>query len=150
MSWVSIAGGSATLAWLYKILCRASSRKVVQLARPLALLKSWIFWRFPSLCPHGFDDIRWPLAARWGGFLPSSDEKAPRVLQLRHRLDMLRESDFVWVSYSALNVVGMVDLAILEENHMHVWRPVTAMIYFGVIEWHHIDQVETSSRLIHL
>ncbi|MED6151416.1 hypothetical protein PIB30_082206 [Stylosanthes scabra] len=30
--------GSATLAWLYRTLCRATSRKVVQLARSLALL----------------------------------------------------------------------------------------------------------------
>ncbi|MED6209617.1 hypothetical protein PIB30_056471 [Stylosanthes scabra] len=45
----------------------------------------------------------------WGRYLPPSDEKALRVLQMRHRLDMLRESDFVWVPCSALDVVGVVD-----------------------------------------
>ncbi|MED6194389.1 hypothetical protein PIB30_028004 [Stylosanthes scabra] len=68
---------------------------------------------------------------RWGGFLPASDEKGPRVLQMRHRLNMLRESDFIWVPHNALDVVGVVDPAILNEMHMLVWRSVTALIYFG-------------------
>ncbi|MED6148347.1 hypothetical protein PIB30_052366 [Stylosanthes scabra] len=109
--------GSTTLAWQYRSICRVVSRKVVQVARPLGLLHTWIFWRFPCLRPHGFDNILWPLASRWGGYLPSSDEKAPRVLQMKLKLDMLRETDFIWVLYSALEVVGVVDPAILEERH---------------------------------
>ncbi|MED6178229.1 hypothetical protein PIB30_105601 [Stylosanthes scabra] len=77
----------------------------------------------------------------WGGFLPASDEKGPKVLQMRHRLDMFRESDFIWVPYSALDVVGVVDPAILHERHMLVWRSVMALIYFGTIEWHQVDKV---------
>ncbi|RYR59338.1 hypothetical protein Ahy_A05g025204 isoform B [Arachis hypogaea] len=42
--------GSAVLAWLYRCLCRGTNRNVVNLAGPLQLLQSWIFWRFPTLC----------------------------------------------------------------------------------------------------
>ncbi|MED6207229.1 hypothetical protein PIB30_033823 [Stylosanthes scabra] len=38
--------GSATLAWLYRNICRASNRNVVYIAGPLQLLQSWIFWSF--------------------------------------------------------------------------------------------------------
>ncbi|MED6125665.1 hypothetical protein PIB30_070744 [Stylosanthes scabra] len=52
-----------------------------------------------------------------------------------------RTRKFLWVPYSALDMVGVVDPAILEERHMRVWRSVTALIYYGVIEWHQVDQV---------
>ncbi|MED6189882.1 hypothetical protein PIB30_100341 [Stylosanthes scabra] len=67
--------GSALLAWLYKSLCRAANRNVVQVAGLLDLLQSWIFWRFPLLRPYDFDHIEWPLASRWYRYLPTSDEK---------------------------------------------------------------------------
>ncbi|MED6132233.1 hypothetical protein PIB30_017310 [Stylosanthes scabra] len=60
---------------------------------PLQLLQSLIFWRFSSLRPYGFDQFRWPLATRWERYLPTSDEKDPRVLQYRTRLDRLTHRD---------------------------------------------------------
>ncbi|RYR61772.1 hypothetical protein Ahy_A04g018984 [Arachis hypogaea] len=56
--------GSATLSWLYRCLCRVTDRNVKNLAGPLALLQSWIFWRFPTFRSRGFDVILWPLASR--------------------------------------------------------------------------------------
>ncbi|XP_020962385.1 serine/threonine-protein phosphatase 7 long form homolog [Arachis ipaensis] len=56
--------GSAALAWLYRCLCRGTNRNVVNLAGPLQLLQSWIFWRFPTLRPTGFDRFGFPLASR--------------------------------------------------------------------------------------
>ncbi|RYR46064.1 hypothetical protein Ahy_A07g031824 isoform E [Arachis hypogaea] len=55
--------GSATLAWLYRCLCRGTNRNVVNLAGPLQLLQSWIFWRFPTLRPTGFDRFGFPLTS---------------------------------------------------------------------------------------
>ncbi|MED6189153.1 hypothetical protein PIB30_093030 [Stylosanthes scabra] len=58
---------------------------------------SWFQETFREL-PHDADEetvMRYVRA--WGGFLLSSNDKAPRVLQLRHRLDMLRESDAICV-----------------------------------------------------
>ncbi|RYR37860.1 hypothetical protein Ahy_A09g042772 [Arachis hypogaea] len=40
---------SATLAWLYRSMCRVANRNVTNLAGPLQLLQSWIFWWFPTL-----------------------------------------------------------------------------------------------------
>ncbi|RYR28637.1 hypothetical protein Ahy_B01g052781 isoform M [Arachis hypogaea] len=56
--------GSAALAWLYRCLCRDTHRNVVNLAGPLQLLQSWIFWRFPTIRPTGFDRFGFPLASR--------------------------------------------------------------------------------------
>ncbi|RYR12522.1 hypothetical protein Ahy_B04g070040 isoform G [Arachis hypogaea] len=58
--------GSAALAWLYRCLCHGTNRNVVNLAGPLQLLQSWIFWRFPSLRPSGFDVFEFLLASRYG------------------------------------------------------------------------------------
>ncbi|RYR05732.1 hypothetical protein Ahy_B06g085554 isoform H [Arachis hypogaea] len=56
--------GSAVLAWLYRCLCRGTNRNVVNLAGPLQLLQSWIFWRFPCLRPSDFNRFGFPLASR--------------------------------------------------------------------------------------
>ncbi|RYR59165.1 hypothetical protein Ahy_A05g024999 isoform B [Arachis hypogaea] len=58
--------GSAALAWLYRCMCRVANRNVTNLAGPLQLLQSWIFWRFPSLRPSGFDYFSFPLASKYG------------------------------------------------------------------------------------
>ncbi|RYR13540.1 hypothetical protein Ahy_B04g070476 isoform J [Arachis hypogaea] len=58
--------GSAALAWLYRCMCRVANRNVTNLAGPLQLLQSWIFWRFPSLRPAGFEVFSFLLASRYG------------------------------------------------------------------------------------
>ncbi|MED6147195.1 hypothetical protein PIB30_041849 [Stylosanthes scabra] len=63
-------------------LCRAANRSVIQLAGPLDLLQSWIFWRFPTLRPYGFESTR--LSGHW-----PPDEKVPRVLHHRKQLDLM-------------------------------------------------------------
>ncbi|RYR55326.1 hypothetical protein Ahy_A06g030566 isoform B [Arachis hypogaea] len=83
--------GSATLSWLYRCLCRVANRNVKNLAGPLALLQSWIFWRFPTFRPRRFDVILWPLASR-----------ALEVIQVVHP-DILRpEHTYLWKSTTAL------------------------------------------------
>ncbi|RYQ99459.1 hypothetical protein Ahy_B07g087388 isoform G [Arachis hypogaea] len=57
--------GSAALAWLYRCMCRVANRNVTNLTGPLQLLQSWIFWRFPSLRPEGFEAFSFPLASRY-------------------------------------------------------------------------------------
>ncbi|RYR48656.1 hypothetical protein Ahy_A07g034712 [Arachis hypogaea] len=55
--------GSAALAWLYRCMCRLANRNVTNLAGPLQLLQSWIFCRFPSLRPSGFEIVWEPYSA---------------------------------------------------------------------------------------
>ncbi|XP_020973981.1 protein MAIN-LIKE 1-like [Arachis ipaensis] len=82
--------GSAALAWLYRCMCRVANRHVVKLAGPLQLLQSWIFWRFPTLRPSGYDEISWPLASRWSGYNPGISNKEPRVQMARLKIDLLQ------------------------------------------------------------
>ncbi|XP_057720150.1 protein MAIN-LIKE 1-like [Arachis stenosperma] len=124
----SYSWGSAALAWLYRCMCRVANRHVVKLAGPLQLLQSWIFWRFPKFRPAGYDTCSWPLASRWSGYSPSYSEKGPRVQSTRLKIDMLHPRD-------------VVHPEALEPRHMAVWRSVTSLIYFAVVEWHQVDRV---------
>ncbi|RYQ89965.1 hypothetical protein Ahy_B09g096330 isoform A [Arachis hypogaea] len=124
--------GSAALAWLYRCMCRVANRHVVKLAGPLQLLQSWIFWRFPLFRPAGYETFSWPLA---------SSEKGPRVQMWRLRIDRLQDREFIWMPYSSPDVLQVVHPEALEHRHMALWRSVTSLIYFAVIEWHQIDRV---------
>ncbi|RYR02226.1 hypothetical protein Ahy_B06g081035 [Arachis hypogaea] len=111
--------GSATLAWLYRFR------------------------------PAGFDTCSWPLAlsyntdvrCKWSGYNPSGSEKGPRVQMWRLRIDILQARDFIWMPYSSPNVLQVVHPEVLEPRHMALWRSVTPLIYFALIEWHQIDRV---------
>ncbi|XP_072083981.1 protein MAIN-LIKE 1-like [Arachis hypogaea] len=133
--------GSAALAWLYRCMCRVANRHVVKLAGPLQLLQSWIFWRFPQFRPTGYEAFSWPLASRWAGYNPSGSKKGPRVRAWRLRIDRLQSREFIWMPYSSPDVLQVLHPEVLEPRHMAVWRSVTALIYFAVIEWHQIDRV---------
>ncbi|QHN97507.1 uncharacterized protein DS421_18g627950 [Arachis hypogaea] len=133
--------GSAALAWLYRCMCRVANRNVIKLAGPLQLLQSWIFWRFPRFRPAGFETFSWPLASRWSGYIPSSSEKGPIVQMWRLWIDRLQDREFIWMPYSSPDVLQVVHPEVLEPRHMVLWRSVTSLIYFAVIEWHQIDRV---------
>ncbi|QHO21620.1 uncharacterized protein DS421_11g348360 [Arachis hypogaea] len=122
--------GSAALAWMYRCMCRVANRHVVKLAGPLQLLQSWIFWRFPRFRPAG-----------WSGYNPSGSNKGPRVHMWRLRIDMLQDREFIWMLYSRPEVLQVVHPEALEPRHTALWRSVTSLIYFAVIEWHQIDRV---------
>ncbi|RYR76245.1 hypothetical protein Ahy_A01g000853 [Arachis hypogaea] len=133
--------GSAALAWLYRCLCRGTNRNVVNLAGPLQLLQSWIFWRFPTLRPSGFDVFGFPLASRWATFLPRNDPGDQRLVSARLSLDRLRVHDFVWEPYSSAEVGAVIHPEILADEHRRLWTAVTSLIYFAAIEWHQVDWV---------
>ncbi|RYR77565.1 serine/threonine-protein phosphatase 7 long form homolog [Arachis hypogaea] len=133
--------GSAALAWLYRYMCRVANRHVVKLAGPLQLLQFWIFWRFPQFRPEGYETFSWSLASRWSGYNPPGSEKGPRVQMWRLRIDRLQDREFIWMPYSSPDVLQVVHPEALEPRHMALWRSVTLLIYFAVIEWHQIDRV---------
>ncbi|RYR59335.1 hypothetical protein Ahy_A05g025203 [Arachis hypogaea] len=133
--------GSAALAWVYRCLCRGTNRNVVNLAGPLQLLQSWIFWRFSTLRPTGFDRFGFPLASRWAEFVLRNDAGAQRLVSTRLVLDRLRVHDFVWEPYSSVDVATVIHLEILADEHRRLWTAVTSLIYFAAIEWHQVDRV---------
>ncbi|RYQ92857.1 hypothetical protein Ahy_B09g099099 isoform F [Arachis hypogaea] len=83
--------GSAALAWLYRCLCRGTNRNVVNLAGPLQLLQSWIFWRFPSLRPSSFDVFGFPLAS-----------SSPEVVAVVHPEILVDEHRRLWTAVTSL------------------------------------------------
>ncbi|XP_072073858.1 serine/threonine-protein phosphatase 7 long form homolog [Arachis hypogaea] len=137
----SYSWGATALAWLYRCMCRVANRNVTNLAGPLQLLQSWIFWRFPTLRPPGFDAFYFPLASRWATYLPSSDGKERRIIQYRLALDRLTHRDIMWEPYGSLDVLAVIHSEILTEEHSRLWRALTSLIYFAVIEWHQVDRV---------
>ncbi|QHN76440.1 uncharacterized protein DS421_19g643890 [Arachis hypogaea] len=94
-----------------------------------------------DMSPAGFDTCSWPLASRWSGYSPSYSQKGPRLQSTRLKIDMLQARDFIWMSYSSPEVLHVVHPEALEPPHMAVWRSVTALIYFAVVEWHQVDRV---------
>ncbi|RYR10978.1 hypothetical protein Ahy_B05g079469 [Arachis hypogaea] len=137
----SYSWGAAVLAWLYRCMCRVANINVTNLAGPLQLLQSWIFWRFPTLRPPDFDTFSFPLASRWATYLSSSDGKERRIIQYRLALDRLTHRDIVWEPYGLLDVLAVIHPEILTEEHSRLWQAVTSLIYFAVIEWHQVDRV---------
>ncbi|RYR38945.1 hypothetical protein Ahy_A09g044299 [Arachis hypogaea] len=93
------------------------------------------------LPPAGYEELSWPLASRWSGYNPSGSEKGRRVQMWRLRIDRLQDREFIWMPYSSPDVLQVVHPEVLEPRHMALWRSVTALIYFAVIEWHQIDRV---------
>ncbi|XP_072064444.1 protein MAIN-LIKE 1-like [Arachis hypogaea] len=142
--------GSAALAWLYRCMCRVANKHVVKLTGPLQQLQSWIFWRFPRFRPSGYETFSWPLASRWSGYNAFGSEKGPRVEMWMLRIDRLQHGEpdngefpvqFIWMPYTTPDVLQVVHPEVLEPRHMALWRSVTSLIYFAVIEWHQIDRV---------
>ncbi|RYR07600.1 hypothetical protein Ahy_B05g074993 isoform E [Arachis hypogaea] len=57
------------------------------------------------------------------------------------------DEEIVWEPYGSLDVLAVIHLEILAEEHSRLWRTVTSLIYFAVIEWHQIDLVLLDSGI---
>ncbi|MED6158173.1 hypothetical protein PIB30_030343 [Stylosanthes scabra] len=53
----------------------------------------------------------------WYRYLPTSDEKAPRLQRLRRQLDLMPFSALVCLPYRTLEVEAVLDQRILQEEH---------------------------------
>ncbi|QHO23474.1 uncharacterized protein DS421_12g363850 [Arachis hypogaea] len=71
-------------------------------------------------------------------YLSTSNRREERVIQCRLLLDRLGDRD---EPYAALDVLAIVHLEILAEEHSRLWRACTSLIYFAIIEWHQVDTV---------
>ncbi|MED6190443.1 hypothetical protein PIB30_105923 [Stylosanthes scabra] len=84
---------------------------------------------------------------QWGRYLPTSDEKEPRVIHHRRQLDLMTFHEdhfnnfFVCLSYRVDMVKDVVHPSILQPNHRALWTLIVPLIYFGTIEWHQVDRV---------
>ncbi|RYQ97649.1 hypothetical protein Ahy_B08g093728 [Arachis hypogaea] len=110
-----LPNGSATLSWLYQCLCRVANINVVKLA---------------GFRPDGFDAFHWPLATKYSLFIVVLFSNIYYIL-LSLFITCI-ECQFMWMPYSAPEVVQVVHPEILESRHMTLWRATTTLIYFIV------------------
>ncbi|MED6151894.1 hypothetical protein PIB30_086714 [Stylosanthes scabra] len=58
---------------------------------------------------------------QWSRYLPTSDEKDPRLVQYRLFLDRVQQSKFVWKPYLTPEVDVIVHPSIFEHHHVQLW-----------------------------
>ncbi|XP_072094079.1 serine/threonine-protein phosphatase 7 long form homolog [Arachis hypogaea] len=121
--------GSACLAHLYRVLCRASRFNCKKIDGPLTLLLGWAWIRLPYLSP---------LPRK-----PRSFSLANRYLTLSHfrkAFDELREGQFVWAAYSMDRVdPNIIPLEIYMQSV--IWSATVPLVSFECIEWHATDRI---------
>ncbi|RYR21836.1 hypothetical protein Ahy_B03g067147 isoform A [Arachis hypogaea] len=62
---------------------------------------------------------------KWSGYNPGISEKGSRVQ----------------MPYSTPDVLQVFHSEVLEPRHTMLWRCVTSLIYFAMVEWHQVDRV---------
>ncbi|XP_057979572.1 serine/threonine-protein phosphatase 7 long form homolog [Malania oleifera] len=146
----SYSRGSATLAWLYREMCRAAHHSKTQIAGPLRLLQVWAWERFPSFVPtrRGFLQIErgqdgrpvdpLPLAYRWRDDLRASMVALHTLPWYRFELDMQREHEFIWMPYTD---EILADMPPAYADGRDLWVARVPLICFHIIEWYLPDQV---------
>ncbi|RYR26743.1 hypothetical protein Ahy_B02g061047 [Arachis hypogaea] len=97
--------GFAALSWLYRCMCRVANRNIVKLVSPLQLLQSWIFWRFPSFRPDGFDVFHRPLASSLPGVVQVVH---PEILEPRHMALWRAATDLIYFAVIEWHQVDQV------------------------------------------
>ncbi|RYR78788.1 hypothetical protein Ahy_A01g003643 [Arachis hypogaea] len=68
------------------------------------------------------------------------------VVKLAGPLQLLQSwilalSQFIWIPYSSPDVLRVAHPEALEPRHTALWRSITTLIYFAVVEWHQVDRV---------
>ncbi|QHO07515.1 uncharacterized protein DS421_14g464360 [Arachis hypogaea] len=140
--------GSASLAHLYRALCRASRYNCKEIDGPLTLLLCWAWMRLPYLSPLPREPRSFPLANRWRNW--ERGDRRYRYLKLDHfrkAFDELQEGQFVWVAYA----VDRVDPNIIPpEIYMQsvVWSATVPLVSFECIEWHATDRFRRQFGLV--
>lgn len=140
--------GSAVLACLYRELCRATRPNSTQISGPLILLQIWSWERInvgrpEILRPWSGRDAAGPglppdpVACRWRSPRSRVENPSHVLMFYRDELDRMGPDHFVWRPYSQ-RVLRDYPNAIHESD---LWRAVSPLIYFEVVEWHRPDRV---------
>ncbi|KAL4305923.1 hypothetical protein AHAS_Ahas16G0126800 [Arachis hypogaea] len=130
--------GAASLAHLYRSLCRASRYNCKEMDGPLMPLFVWAWERMPFLAPIPRDqlgNIGVPLARRWSHWRRHTRYIRRPIAHFRRGLDDMGVDDFIWRPYMG---VGISDgLA----PHMIMCSTQSPLVSFECIEWHATDRV---------
>ncbi|RYR39274.1 hypothetical protein Ahy_A09g044781 [Arachis hypogaea] len=130
--------GVASLAHLYRSLCRASRYNCKKMDDPLTLLFVWSWERMPLLAPIPCDqlgDVGIPLARRWSHWHRYTRYIRRLTAYFRRGLDDMRVDDFIWRPYMG---VGIPDVL---APQMVMCSTQSPLMSFKCIEWHPTDPV---------
>uniref|UniRef100_A0A2N9H4W6 Aminotransferase-like plant mobile domain-containing protein n=1 Tax=Fagus sylvatica TaxID=28930 RepID=A0A2N9H4W6_FAGSY len=144
--------GGATLAWLYREMCRATKLDASEIGGALILLQLWARDRFPHIAPQRllrehiepFVDIegqplpRGPLGIRWCDDLNAQGVATHAVTSYRYMLDRQQPSQVVWQPYSDEVIADLPEYCTVGKE---IWRTVAPLICFHIVEKHYPDRV---------
>lgn len=144
--------GSAALAWLYRNMCHAAESHANVIAGPLILLQLWAQDRFPHIAQHrlfrhhsdvGVDAIGQPhlpspLGIRWQDEFTVMEASTDMLQTYRCKLDRQTPDQVVWQPYSDDVIAGLPKYCLAGQD---IWRTVSPLICFHIVELHRPDRV---------
>ncbi|XP_010524593.1 PREDICTED: serine/threonine-protein phosphatase 7 long form homolog [Tarenaya hassleriana] len=145
-----LSWGSATLALLYRELCRASKRTVSTICGPLVLLQLWAWERLHVGRPGRLRDVGAsfmdgidgplpdPLGCRWRASLSHKENPRGGLDFYRDQFDQQKDDQVIWKPYTPDLLAKLPLLCLSGQN---IWRTVAPLICFDVVEWHRPDRV---------
>ncbi|CAA0277808.1 unnamed protein product [Arabidopsis thaliana] len=145
-----LSWGSATLALLYRELCRASKRTVSTICGPLVLLQLWAWERLHVGRPGRLKDVGAsymdgidgplpdPLGCRWRASLSHKENPRGGLDFYRDQFDQQKDEQVIWQPYTPDLLAKIPLICVSGEN---IWRTVAPLICFDVVEWHRPDRV---------
>ncbi|XP_048617776.1 serine/threonine-protein phosphatase 7 long form homolog isoform X2 [Brassica napus] len=145
-----LSWGSATLALLYRELCRASKRTVSTICGPLVLLQLWAWERLHVGRPGRLKDVGAsymdgidgalpdPLGCRWRASLSHKENPRGGLDFYRDQFDQQKDEQVIWQPYTQ-DLLAKLPLICL--SGQNIWRTVAPLICFDVVEWHRPDRV---------
>ncbi|EOA39489.1 hypothetical protein CARUB_v10008092mg [Capsella rubella] len=145
-----LSWGSATLALLYRELCRASKRTVSTICGPLVLLQLWAWerlhvgrpGRLKAVGVSYMDGINGPLpdplGCRWRASLSHKENPRGGLDFYRDQFDQQKDEQVIWQPYTP-DLLGKIPVICL--SGQNIWRTVAPLICFDVVEWHRPDRV---------
>ncbi|KAI8021447.1 hypothetical protein LOK49_LG03G00523, partial [Camellia lanceoleosa] len=147
--------GGATLACLYRMLCRATKADTNEIAGPLVLLQVWAWERLSRIAPSRKSNIATgeraigeghqllppgPRACRWR--VPFSHEVISSNVSVifRDQFDRMMEGEFIWEPYGTEDDI-MTSFPSYCTVGRDIWMAQVPLICFDIIEWHLPDRV---------
>ncbi|QHO21227.1 Serine/threonine protein phosphatase 7 long form isogeny [Arachis hypogaea] len=130
--------GAASLAHLYRSLCRASRYNCKEMDGPLILLFVWVWERMPFMAPiprNELLDVGVPLARQWSHWRRHTRYTRRSTAQFRRGLDDMGVNDFTWRPYVGVDV--RQDLG----PNLFMCSTKSPLVSFECIEWHPTDRV---------
>ncbi|KAG7594433.1 Serine/threonine-specific protein phosphatase/bis(5-nucleosyl)-tetraphosphatase [Arabidopsis thaliana x Arabidopsis arenosa] len=145
-----LSWGSATLALLYRELCRASKRTVSTICGPLVLLQLWAWERLHVGRPGRLKDVGAsymdgidgplpdPLGCRWRASLSHKENPRGGLDFYRDQFDQQKDEQVIWQPYTPHLLAKLPLICLSGQN---IWRTIAPLICFDVVEWHRPDRV---------